>query len=126
MILTAARYSKEVLQAFIASEEMDNAARYLQAGRRFAGLGNADLESTWAEAWRAYYDHCRYDRWADYIDADGELTLRRLPPPEHLVPAGARKRIADIIRSERSQPDTRREMRERYEDFVWRSGARRN
>jgi hypothetical protein len=126
MIIDAARYSNEVLQAFIASEEMDNAARYLEAGRRFVLLSDADLESTWAEAWREYYDENRTNRWADCIDADGELTLRRLPRPEHLIPPAARKRIADLIRFERRQPEVGRELRARYDDFVRRCTVWRN
>jgi hypothetical protein len=126
MILDAARHSNEVLQAFISSEEMDNAARYLQAGRRFARLSDASLKTIWAEARRAYWDWCQRERWDDCIDADAELTLRRTPLPEHLVPPEARKRIADIIRSERRRPDVGRQLRARYEDFVRRCTVWRN
>ena len=126
MIIDAARHSTDFLQAFIASEEMDNAARYLQAGRRFADLGDADLKATWAAAWRAYYEHCHRQRWNDCIDAAGELTVRGMPRPEHLIPPDSRRRIAGVIRYERGHPDFKRKLRERYDDFMRRCTVWRN
>ncbi len=51
MTMTA-KQANMILQAFIASEEMDNAARYLQAGRRLARLSDAALNALWVDAWR--------------------------------------------------------------------------
>jgi hypothetical protein len=122
----AAREMDETLQAFIASEEMDNAARYLQAGRRLARLGDAALKRAWADAWCAYYDEHKADRWNDCVDADAELTLRRLPRPEHLIPREARKRIVARVRETARRPDVNRRLREDFQDFVRRCATRRN
>jgi hypothetical protein len=126
MSLIAARDMNETLLAFIASEEMDNAARYLQAGRRLARLSDAALKARWADAWRAYYDECRADRWGDCMDADAELTLRQLPRPERLIPREARKRIVARVREAARNPDANRRLREDFLDFIRQSAARRN
>jgi hypothetical protein len=126
MSLIAARDMNETLLAFIASEEMDNAARYLQAGRRLARLSDAALKRAWATAWRAYYDECRADRWGDCMDADAELTLRQLPRPERLIPREARKRIVARVREAARNPDANRRLREDFLDFIRQSAARRN
>jgi hypothetical protein len=126
MIIDAARYSNDILEAFIASEEMDNAARYLQAGRRFADHTDDALNAVWAHSWRASYDENWWGRSEDYIDADAELTLRRLPRPDHLIPPDSRRRVVDCIRALRRQSDTSRELMKRYEDFVQQCAARRN
>jgi len=125
MTMTAKR-ANAIVEAFIASEEMDNAARYLQAGRRLARLSDAALKAHWADAWRGYYDERRAERWDDCIDADAELTLRRLPRPEHLVPAEARKRVIARTREVAQRADVNERLREDIEDFVRRSAARRN
>jgi hypothetical protein len=85
--------TKQLLQAFIASEEMDNAACHLRAGRRLAHLSDEALKVRWASAWRLYYDEYQPDLWPACSDADAELTLRRLSRPEHLIPPWSRKRI---------------------------------
>ena len=125
MTMTTERANATVA-AFIASEEMDNAARYLQAGRRVARLSDAALKALWADAWRRYYDEHWAERWTDCIDTDAELTLRRLPRPEHLIPAESRKRVVARTRETAQRPDVDRRLREDIEDFVRRSAARRN
>jgi hypothetical protein len=71
----------ELLDKFIADDELENAIRYLKAGRRFAGCRDDKLKSVWTKVWRAYYDHDRTELWPYCIDADAELMLRRLPRP---------------------------------------------
>jgi len=122
----SAKQADAIVEAFIASEEMDNAARYLQAGRRLARLSDAALKASWAEAWRGYYDERQADRWDDCMDAEAELTLRRLPRPEHLIPAATRKRVVARTREVARRPDINQRLREDIEDFVRRSAARRN
>src|SRR5258708_29125541 len=63
-------------------------------GRRLADVDNAALETTWAAARRAHYVYCWGDRWADYVDADTEPTLLRLPRVEHLISAESRNHAA--------------------------------
>src|SRR5260370_15631875 len=126
MSLIAARDMNETLLAFIASEEMDNAARYLQAGRQFADLCDGGLNWTWADARRDCFDMGRADQWQDYMDADAELMLRGLPRPEHLNSPEERKRIAARIREAARHPDANRRLREDFLDFVRQCAARRN
>jgi hypothetical protein len=71
----------ELLDTVIANGELENAIRYLKAGRRFAGYRDDKLKSVWTKVWRAYYDHDRTELWPYCIDADAELMLRRLPRP---------------------------------------------
>jgi hypothetical protein len=125
MTMTA-KQANTILQAFIASEEMDNAARYLQAGRRLARLSDAALKALWADAWRRYCDEHWAERWTDCIDTDAELTLRRLPRPEHLIPAESWKRVIALSREVARRPNINQRLGEDIEDFVRQSAARRN
>jgi hypothetical protein len=118
--------TKQFLKAFIASEEMDNAARYLGAGRRLAHLSDAALKRLWADAWRAYHAEGKADRWADCQDADAELTLRQLPRPERLIPPEARKRIIARAREVGRRPGVHQRFREDLERFKRQCAARRN
>ena len=125
MIMNA-RQSSELVQAFVASEELDIAARYIEAGRRYSHLSDAVLKKTWAGAYVAYYDRRQADRWRDCMDADAELTLRRLPRPEHLIPPEAKKRIVARIRETGRRPEVMRGLRTHFQDFVRQCAARRN
>jgi hypothetical protein len=49
------RQTNDLWQAFVASEELDTAAGYVAAGRRYAGLSDSVLERTWASAYMGYY-----------------------------------------------------------------------
>jgi hypothetical protein len=124
--VTADRPIKTFAEAFFACEEMDNVARYLQAGRRLALLGGAALKQAWAEAWRAYYDERKADRWGDCIDADAELALRQLPRLEHLIPREARRRIIARLREHAQRPEVSQRRREEFEHFKRQCAARRN
>jgi hypothetical protein len=118
--------SDELVKAYIASKEMDNAARYLQAGRRFAGLSAAELRTAWVKFWRGYYEHDRDDLWLYGIDANAELTLRGLQRPVHLFAARTRKRIDARRRENARRPEVARRLREGFEDFVRQCAARRH
>ena len=124
--VTTVRSIKTFAQAFFACEEMDNVARYLQAGRRLALLSDAALKQAWADAWRAYYDERKADRWGDCIDADAELALRQLPRPEHLIPRAARRRIVARLRENAQRPEVSQRRREAYQHFLRQCAARRN
>ena len=113
-------------QAFFACQEMDNVARYLQAGRRLALLGDAALKQAWADAWRAYYDERKADRWSDCIDADAELAWRQLPRPEHLIPRAARRRIVARLRQNGRRPEVSQRRLEAFQHFLRQCAARRN
>jgi hypothetical protein len=124
--VTTIQPTAPLVQAFIANEEMDNVARYLRAGRRLAHLSDLALKRFWADAWRAYYDERKADRWSDCQGADAELTLRQLPRPERLIPREARRRIVARAREAGQRPDVNRRLREDIQDFVCRCAARRN
>ena len=112
------RQTNDLLQAFVASEELDTAAGYVAAGRRYAGLSDSVLERTWASAYMGYYLQGQRHRWIDCLDAEGELTLRGLSRPEHLVPPEARKRIAVRIRKIGCLPEIWRALRLHFQDFM--------
>jgi hypothetical protein len=124
--VTPDRPIKTFAEAFFACEEMDNVARYLNAGRRLALLSAAALKRAWADAWRAYYDERKADRWGDCIDADAELTLRQLPRPEHLIPREARRRIVARLRENGRRPEVSQRRREEFQHFLRQCAARRN
>jgi len=63
----------EILQGFVAIEEMDNVACYLQAGRRFACLGDRPLQWAWVDGWRIYNStRHRAARWTYCMDIEAE------------------------------------------------------
>ncbi len=124
--MSAANREDEIMEAFMASEDMDNLARYLQVGRRYARLGDTVLDKLWAGAWCALYARQEADRWDDCMDADAELMLRRRPRPEHLVPRDARERIKAHVRAAARRPDLDRRLREDIALFMRRSTSRRN
>jgi len=124
--VTPARPIKTFAEAFFACQEMDNVARYLNAGRRLALLSEAALKQAWADAWCAYYDERKADRWGDCIDADAELTWRQLPRPEHLIPREARRRIVARLRQNGQRPEVRQRRLEAYQHFLRQCAARRN
>ncbi len=121
-----ARYSNEILHAFLASEEMDNAARYLQAGRRFAGLSDAALRKDWARAWRGCHDEGREELWPACLDTDAELTLRGLARPEQLLTPRTLKRISSRMRDDARRPGARQRLHEDIEHFLRQCTARRH
>jgi len=117
---------KELMQAYMASGAMDNAARYLQDGRQYASLSDAELQTIWVKLWRGFYDHDRDDLWMYCLDAEGELTLRGLQSPEHLLPVRTRKRIANRMRKNAERPELVQELQEDFDDFVRQYQARRH
>jgi len=124
--VTPDRPIKTFAEAFFACQEMDNVARYLNAGRRLALLSGAALKQAWADAWRAYYDERKADRWGDCIDADAELALRQLPRPEHLIPREARRRIVARLREYGRRSEVSQRRREDFQHFLRQCAARRN
>ena len=117
---------KTFTEAFFACQEMDNVARYLNAGRRLALLSDAALMQAWADAWLAYYDERKADRWGDCIDADSELVLRQLPRPEHLIPRAAHRRIVARLRANGRRPEVSQRRLEEFQHFLRQCAARRN
>ena len=112
------RQADELLQAFVANEELDTAAGYVAAGRRYAGLSNSVLERTWASAYMGYHLRGQRHRWIDCLDAEGELTLRGLSRPMRLIPAKTRKRIAVRIRKHGRRAEILRELQVHFQDFM--------
>jgi hypothetical protein len=119
--MTAPTREDEIMEAFMASEDMDNVARYLQVGRRYARLGDNVLDKLWANAWCALHANHQADRWDDCMDAEAELMLRRRPRPEHLIPRSARERIKAHVRAAAQRPDVDQRLREDIERFMRRS-----
>jgi hypothetical protein len=84
----------KITAAFQAHCEMENAARYLNSGRRFAGLGKKALIAEWLAAFRDSSLELRQDRARDLDDVGAELSLRGIPSPAHLIPPDVKKQAA--------------------------------
>lgn len=74
-----------LLKAEAARQELAAMQPYLQRGRVFKDLIDADLRERWAETCREWAKRGMYDRPEAYDDAEAELRLRDLPPPVALV-----------------------------------------
>jgi len=117
----------EILQGFVAIEEMDNVACYLQAGRRFACLGDRPLQWAWVDGWRIYNStRHRAARWTYCMDIEAELALRRLPRLEHLVPPWLLERLSDRTFRNARRPDIVWWVKMHIEDFLRQCAAQRN
>lgn len=76
-----------LVPALRARLRMEDMRRYLEGGRRFAGLPRDELERFYADCYRLVlaedYDDPRLDDALAELGA--ELELRRLPEPLHLI-----------------------------------------
>jgi hypothetical protein len=117
----------EILQGFVAFEEMDNVARYLQAGRQFAGLTYLTLQQAWLDEWCIYNStRHRAAQWTRCMDIEAELTLRGLAPPEDQVPSWFLERLADSSFRNARRPDIVWWVKLKIEDFLRQCAAQRN
>jgi hypothetical protein len=64
-----------IIEAFLASEDMDCIARYLSRGRRLQSLGDSTLKQRWIVALRRSLHHC-VENSAAREDISAELSLR--------------------------------------------------
>jgi hypothetical protein len=76
--------NEAIIEAFLASEDMDCVARYLSRGRRLQSLDDPTLKRRWIVALRRAFHH-RVDTSAARADISAELSLRgirhvELPP----------------------------------------------
>ncbi|MHB2204920.1 hypothetical protein [Methylobacterium sp. CM6257] len=83
--LTAEEGSSLLLKAEAARQELAATQSYLQRGRVFKDLSDADLRECWVETCREWAKRGMYDRPEAYDDAEAELRLRGLPTPVALV-----------------------------------------
>ena len=74
-------FSVEILQGFVAIEEMDYVARYLEAGRQLACVKDLQLQWGWVDAWRIYNNATRHRaaQWTYCMDIEAELSTRGDP-----------------------------------------------
>jgi hypothetical protein len=109
----------EILQGFVANEEIPNVARYLQAGRQFAGLTGFTLRQAWLDEWRTY-NNCRHRaaQWTRCMDIEAELTLRGLAPPEDQVPSWFLERLSDPTYRNAKRPHIVWWVKLKIEDFL--------
>jgi hypothetical protein len=85
-----ADHDKATIEAFLESKALDRTADYVRRGRAFSGLGTADLEANWAEAFRQWAACNARGETCNSITLDdllSEIGLRQLQPPLHLVRA---------------------------------------
>jgi hypothetical protein len=87
----------EILQGFVALEEIPNVARYLDAGRQRACLEDSALQRAWLNGWAVYnnYPRHRASQWTYCMDLDAEHTLRGLDRLEDEIPMWFVERLAD-------------------------------
>jgi hypothetical protein len=74
-----------LLKAEAARQELAATQSYLQRGRVFKDLSDADLRERWAETCREWTKRGMYDRPEAYDDEEAELRLRGLPTPTDMV-----------------------------------------
>jgi hypothetical protein len=74
-----------LVEAFLQSELMDERAGYLQRGRRFSELSDAELQTQWTLATKAWILERRESDQQKMSDLGAELGLRDIEPPYHTV-----------------------------------------
>ncbi len=118
----------EILQGFVANEEIANVARYLEAGRRFADVSDPALQWAWVDGWRVYNTtRHRAARWTQCMDIEAELSLRGLPRRlEHHVPDWFLERLSDRSFRNARRPDIVWWAKMNVEDFLRKCAARKN
>jgi len=121
-------FSVEILQGFVAIEEMDYVARYLEAGRQLACVKDLQLQWSWVDAWRIYNNATRHRtaQWTYCMDIEAELSLRGLARLENQVPPWFLERLADRTFRNARRPDIVWWVKTTIEDFLRKRAARRN
>jgi len=79
------QYIRNIWLSKIGSERVDRAARYVQRGRRYHELSDADLMARWQTAFRAFAQKLNDQARQDYQDMESEIELRGLEVPVELV-----------------------------------------
>jgi hypothetical protein len=110
----------EILQGFVANEEIANVARYLEEGRQFADVSDPALQWAWVDGWRVYNTtRHRAARWTQCMDIEAELSLRGLPRRlEHHVPDWFLERLSDRSFRNARRPDIVWWAKMNVEDFL--------
>jgi hypothetical protein len=83
--LTEGNGADLLLKAEATRQELAAAQAYLQRGRGFKDLSDADLRERWVEACRGWAKRGLRDRPEACDDAEAELQLRGLPTPNDMV-----------------------------------------
>ena len=105
--LTPAAGAELLLKAEAARQELAATQEYLQRGRKFKDMSDADLREQWAGAFREWSRKGMYGRPKAYDDAEAELRLRSQPLPYDMVPdeMNALRAEADRVRERLSPED---------------------
>lgn len=110
------KQAEQIMTDFLYSWRLDQAADYIQRGRRFAGLSDADLVAKWFTVLRAMADapldpSCL----AETIDVEAELDLRHIEPPYDQVQPELDRWFAateDLFHAIERDPEMARELRD--------------
>jgi hypothetical protein len=102
--------------ALIASDAMEQAARYLQGGRYLGSLAIDEMKEVWTAAFKAWFVS-RSDADARKMDdASAELALRNEQPPFETVEAEANAMVEEIERDGPNNPGIGEKVRHFRED----------
>ncbi len=114
----------EITAAFEAHCAMENTARYLNRGRRFADLGEPALIAEWLAAFRDSSLDLRQERAHDLDDVSAELSLRGIPCPEDQISPDEKEQAA--ARLAPYLPRARQRRVDNYNRFLDQWRARKN
>jgi hypothetical protein len=90
----------DLADAFLASEQMDETAAYLQRGRHLAHTSIDQLTDQWVAAFRALPVDPSEETRREFSDLEAEFRMRELPPPAHLVGSELDAAVLEIAKSD--------------------------
>jgi hypothetical protein len=90
--------------AIIASDAMEQTARYLQGGRYLGSLTTDQLKDAWTAAFKTWFASRSAEDARRMDDASAELGLRNEQPPFETVQAEANAMVEEIERVGPSNP----------------------
>jgi hypothetical protein len=97
--------------AIIASDAMEQTARYLQGGRYLGSLTIDQLKDTWTGAFKAWFISRGDEDARKMDDASAELALRNEQPPFETVQAEASAMVEEIERDGPNNPGVGEKVR---------------
>ncbi len=109
--------AEALFEAFVAHDEMELTRGYLAEGRRYAGLTDALLNSSWLGAWRDFHLDLQEAGRDRYNDLSAELRLRGLALPEHLISPEARQQVTARVSEIADHPDVQARLADAIKDF---------
>jgi hypothetical protein len=106
-----------IADAIIASDAMEQTARYLQGGRYLGSLTIDQLREAWTAAFKTWFISRGDEDARKMDDASAELALRNEQPPFETVQAEASAMVEEINRHGPNSPNISEKVRHFREDL---------